>query len=148
MITAAVISIALMGFIAAPMMAVNLSADSREQNIALFDLKAVADHIAGLPFDRIMDPDYPQGSPLAPIHPHGGVVASMDHLDQERLIVYYYDQNGNLLPLPGDPENAWATSNIPTPFDTPDPLHFRLVVTWRDYQGRTRQEELRSVRTR
>ena len=113
-IALAILSTALVAFYITLSRAILLSETNKQVKVALFDAQAVVEEIQGVPFDEIMDPDYPSPSEPNPrfrhlqyvdlgkflgINPATG--KPNEHLKDEKIRIWYGSQldagdaNGN-----------------------------------------------------
>ena len=138
-IALAILSTALVAFYITLNRAMLLSETNKQVKIALFDAQAVVEEIQGVPFDEIMDPDYPSPSEPNPrfrhlqyvdlgkflgINPMTG--KPNEHLKDEKIRIWYGSQldtgdvNGNsdrtdAKPLPIVPGSDVLTALAPNP---------------------------------
>jgi hypothetical protein len=110
------------GALSSQLAASNLVQTGRETAIASTDLQSCMERILLRPIEAIPieGSEYEEGEPVETFE---GL-----HLDSERIVAEYPDYE------PGD--------------EVPDPLAIVLTITWREFTGRQRTMELRSMKTR
>lgn len=142
----AVLATALLAFYVTLSRATLLSETNKQVKMALFEAQSIVEEIQGVPFDAIMDPDYPSPSAPAPRYRHLQDVEparlygtnpatgqpNPPRLENERVRVWYgtqldvNDTNGNgdrtdVQPLPIVPGSSVYTNLAPDP-DTGQPI--------------------------
>lgn len=158
LVSVSVLVIAFLGLYMVMFSSIQLGDLSHELNVATFDMDAVIGHIRRQPLESLLDPDYID-SLGGPRVPHGGIVdpelyrqagdppGGQPHLPNEEIIVYYEDESGATLPLPGDATDPVGTHNLTLPFNTPDPLRFVVECSWTSTLGETHTERITAIRT-
>jgi Tfp pilus assembly protein PilV len=119
MIAFTILTIAILGSLAAHISCVRLAESARETQIATADARSALEEILLLPSDQIPS-SYPADQELDAFHEL--------HLEQESVAVHYpgYDGVG----------------------EVPDPLEVRVEIRWLDAAGRLRSLDLASLRAR
>jgi len=117
------LSIAVLGALAAQISHHRLTRTSFETTTAVLELQAAMDELLLLPVDSIPFPALGGFAPGAPMPDYDG-----RHLTDEAVVPTYPDY------VAGQP--------------VPDPLEIVLAITWTDHSGGQRQMSLASMKTR
>lgn len=137
-----VLSIAMLAFYSTVSRALILSETNKQIKTAAADAQSIIEEIAGMPFDQIMDPDYPTPENPAPRFRHRqeidparlwGVdpltlMLNLPHLEDERITVTYAAQDSGDLDGNGDREEVLRdTADINGDGDTNEWLPLPIV---------------------